>query len=81
MCLAVPARIVETDDRLQRAVADLHGNRVRICTSLTPGVGVGDYVLVHAGLAIKQVDCDEAAETWAILSDMRKADAAVGGAQ
>jgi hydrogenase expression/formation protein HypC len=70
MCLAVPARLVECDPRIARAVADLHGNRVAISTALTPDAGVGDWVLVHAGFAIRQVDCDEAAETWALIRDV-----------
>jgi hydrogenase expression/formation protein HypC len=70
MCLAVPAKLVECDARIQRAVADLHGNRVRISTSLVPEAGVGDWVLVHAGFAIKKVDCDEATETFALIRDL-----------
>lgn len=73
MCLAVPASVVSCDEDRSRAVVDLHGNRVRVSTALTPGVGVGDWVLVHAGFAIRQVDCDEAMETWAIIRDLKRA--------
>jgi hydrogenase expression/formation protein HypC len=37
---------------------------------LLPEVAVGDYVLVHAGLAIARVDADAAAETLAILRQL-----------
>lgn len=71
MCLAVPARIVELQGTTARA--DLHGNRLSISTLLTPGVAVGDWVLVHAGFAIQQLDAAAAAETFAIMNDLQAA--------
>ncbi len=67
MCLAVPARIVETRD--EEAVVNLGGNRLRISTVLTPGVEPGRWVLVHAGFAITTVEEREALETWEYLRD------------
>jgi hydrogenase maturation factor len=37
-----------------------------------PEAGVGDWVLVHAGFAIKKVDCDEATETFALIRDLAR---------
>jgi len=71
MCLAVPAKIVELDGTT--ALADLHGNRLNISTLLTPDVAVGDWVLVHAGFAIQQLDAAAAAETFAIMKDLQEA--------
>ena len=45
MCLAVPARLVERDERLGRAIADLHGTRVPISTALVPEAQIGDWVI------------------------------------
>jgi len=74
MCLAVPAKVIErTGDE---AVADLHGNRVRINTMLTPEAGIGDWVLLHAGFAIQCLDAEEAAATFGVLEDLKAADAA-----
>jgi hydrogenase expression/formation protein HypC len=42
---------------------------------LTPGVAVGDYVIVHVGHAIGVVDADEAARTLALFAEL----AASGG--
>lgn len=70
MCLAVPAQLVSCD--AEEAVADLHGNRVRISTQLVPEVAVGDWVLVHAGFAIQRLDCQTAEETWAVLEDLAR---------
>ena len=68
MCLAVPAQIVSKDG--EQAVADLHGNRVEISTALTPEVKLGDWVLIHAGFAIKALDCEEVEETFKVLEDL-----------
>ena len=71
MCLAVPAKLVSRsgDD----AMVDLHGNRVQVSAVLVPGAGVGDWVLVHAGFAIQQVNDHDAQETWKVLSDLDRA--------
>ena len=71
MCLAVPAQLVSTDG--DEAVADLHGNRVKINTLLVGEVKIGDWVLIHAEFAIQKLDYQEAQETWAILRDVDKA--------
>lgn len=73
MCLAVPARVTRLNGL--EAEADLHGNRVPISCVLTPEVGEGDWVLVHAGFAIARLDEQQAADTWSILDDLAKAEA------
>lgn len=40
---------------------------------MTPEAAVGDWVLVHAGFAIQQLDEAEAKETFAVLEDLEKA--------
>ncbi len=72
MCLAVPAQLVSQDG--DEAVADLHGNRVKVNTLLVGEVKIGDWVLIHAGFAIQKLDYKEAQETWAILKDVEKAE-------
>lgn len=69
MCLAVPARLVSCDG--SNAIADLHGNRVEISTLLVPDCRRGDWVLLHAGFAIQQLNEEEAKETWAVVKDLR----------
>ena len=48
-------------------VAGVGGISRKIRVDLLPGLAVGDYVLVHAGLAIARVDEDEAQSTLSIL--------------
>jgi hydrogenase expression/formation protein HypC len=73
MCLAVPAQIVSCEG--DEAVVDLQGSQLRVSRVLTPEAGQGDWVLVHAGFAIAQLDEAEARETWEYLQ------AALGDAQ
>ncbi|MDH4060349.1 MAG: HypC/HybG/HupF family hydrogenase formation chaperone, partial [Aquincola sp.] len=66
---ALPARIVALDDGDQ-ATVDLGGVRKGVSVALTPGVAVGDYVIVHVGHAIGTVDPDEAARTLALFAEL-----------
>jgi hydrogenase expression/formation protein HypC len=67
MCLAIPSKIVEIDNF--RAVVDVYGARREINLMLMPEeVGLGDYVLVHAGFAIQKVEQDYAHESLKVIS-------------
>ena len=65
MCLAIPMRIVEIEG--VTGVADVDGVSRKVRLDLLPEVFLGDYVLVHAGLAIARVDAVEAEETLSLL--------------
>lgn len=59
MCLAVPGRVEErvTDESgLPFARVRFGSVSRRVCLSYTPEVVVGDYVIVHVGFAIQQLD-------------------------
>jgi len=68
MCLAVPAQVIECNG--DEAVVDLQGSTLRISKVLTPDANEGDWVLVHAGFAISQLDEQEARETWDYLQQV-----------
>jgi hydrogenase expression/formation protein HypC len=68
MCLAVPMRVVELD--LPQAVVEVEGVRREIRADFLPDLALGDYVLVHAGIAIERVDADEAEETLQLMRDL-----------
>jgi len=79
MCLAIPSRIVQIDDL--RAVVDVYGARREINLMLMPEeVGIGDYVLVHAGFALQKVEQESAHEALQMISkiieDVEKEDEA-----
>ena len=65
MCLAVPALVKEIYG--MQAEVDISGISRRISIYLTPEVNTGDYVLLHAGFAIKVIDWNEAEETLDLL--------------
>ena len=67
MCLAVPGRIESIDGEI--AVVDIVGNRVKAMTALVPEAAVGDWVLVHAGLAVNVMSEAEARETLALMQE------------
>jgi hydrogenase expression/formation protein HypC len=75
MCLAIPGRIVEVVDPANRlAKVDVAGVQRTINIGLMDadgdGVGPGDWVLIHVGFAISQVDEDEALATRRQLERM-----------
>jgi hydrogenase expression/formation protein HypC len=75
MCLALPARIVALEAG-EQALVELGGVRKSVSVALTPGVGVGDYVIVHVGHAIGVVDPEEAERTLALFAEMAAAEQA-----
>ena len=58
MCLAIPGQIVSmSGDSFQRmARIDFGGVTKEASLALLPDVQLGDYVIVHAGIAIAQLD-------------------------
>ena len=72
MCLAVPGRIVDlegSDPAFRSATVDFCGVRKMVNLSFTPDVVAGDFVLVHAGVAITQIDEAAAARTYRYLAE------------
>ena len=72
MCLALPARIVALQPE-EQAMVELGGVRKSVSVALTPGVDVGDYVIVHVGHAIGVVDPEEAQRSLALFAELAAA--------
>jgi len=72
MCLAIPGRILETDETplMRMGKVDFGGITREVCLAYVPEAAVGDYVIVHAGFAISQVDEAEAQETLRLLAEV-----------
>lgn len=63
MCLGIPGRLVSWLDRdplLARGQVEFAGIRRECHLACVPEAQVGDYVVVHAGIAISRVDAYEA---------------------
>lgn len=54
--VAVPVTVVETGDGGDPVCRDPQGNEGHVATDLVGPVGVGDRLLVHAGVAIERLD-------------------------
>lgn len=68
MCLGVPTRIVAIDG--DRAIGEVGGVQREISIVMTPGVRIGDYVIVHAGFAIQVLEREAAEQTLEIFTEM-----------
>jgi len=68
VCLAVPARLVETRDAT--GLVDFGGVRREVSLLFVPEAAVGDYVLVHAGCAIERLNEAEALETLRLFEEI-----------
>lgn len=64
MCLGIPGLVVERSEGetgdLPWALVEFDGLRRRVCIACVPESLPGDYVLVHAGIAISRIDAEEA---------------------
>jgi hydrogenase expression/formation protein HypC len=72
VCLAIPGQVIEIVDEVNSlAKVDVAGVRRNVNLGLLdPGVGPGDWVLIHVGFAISQVDEEEARATHDLLVRM-----------
>jgi hydrogenase expression/formation protein HypC len=71
VCLAIPGQIVElVDEPNQLAKVEVAGVRRNVNIGLLDDVGPGDWVLIHVGFAISQIDEDEARATYELLVEM-----------
>lgn len=85
MCLAVPMKVIE----IEGTMAQVEESGVRRSARIDlVEAKVGDYVIVHAGIAIDRLEPEEAAETLKLFAELFpsemgavEADGATGGAE
>ena len=73
MCLGVPGRIesISGDESLLRVGRVSFGGIIKeVSLAYTPAAQVGDYVVVHVGFAISQLDEEEALEVFEYLREI-----------
>jgi hydrogenase expression/formation protein HypC len=72
MCLGVPGRILQItqDGVLRTGRVEFGGIAKNVCLSYVPEAGPGDWVIVHVGFAISQLDESEAARTLEYLREI-----------
>lgn len=77
MCLAIPGKVVEVFEMkppFGAGMVEFAGVRRKVSLACVPDAREGDYVLVHAGVAIACIDEVEAAEVLATLEQIDLAD-------
>jgi len=72
MCLAIPGKITAITtsvlhQNIRQAKVSFGGISKEVDLSMTPDAKIGDYVLVHVGVAISVVDEEEARRTFSYL--------------
>jgi hydrogenase expression/formation protein HypC len=84
MCLAVPAKLIAIGNQppLQKTGhVDIGGIVKEINLAFVPEAEVGDYLLIHAGIAISIVDELEARRVFSYLAEIENSIAADNDAQ
>ena len=74
MCLAIPGKIIaiteQLDETFRKGKVSFGGIMKEINLFMVPEANIGDYVLVHVGVAINVVDEEEAKRTFNFLKQM-----------
>ena len=78
MCLAIPGKIIsitnQLDERFRYGKVSFEGITKDINLCMVPEAIVGNYVLVHVGVAISVVDEQEAKQTFEYLKQINDVD-------
>ncbi len=75
MCLAVPGKLLsvkgsDADPMLRSGKVSFGGIMREVNLACTPEAKVGDFVLVHVGLAISTIDEEEAHQVFQYLREI-----------
>lgn len=74
MCLAIPGRLEQITNQLDETFrfgkVSFGGIMKEVNLSMVPEANVGDYVLVHVGVAIGIVDEEEAKKTFEYIKQI-----------
>ncbi len=74
MCLGIPGEILEThatDLGVRMGTVRFGGAEREVCLEYVPEAGVGDYVIVHVGVALSRIDEAEAREVFGYLEEIQ----------
>ena len=65
MCVGLPAKVMTMKDGM--AVVDASGAKREVSAELIENLEPGDYVMVHAGIAIARVTGDDSEEASEVM--------------
>jgi len=80
MCLGVPGKIVEIEEKngLKMAKVDFGGIFREACLDYVPEAKVGEYCVIHVGFAISLLSEAEAMETLDLLKQISNIEEELG---
>ena len=70
MCLSIPAKVLSIDKDI--AKVSISGVEYDASIQLVEDLEIGDYVLLHAGFAIKKLNEEEAMETMKLIDELEQ---------
>ena len=72
MCLAIPGKILDTEEigGLRIGRIQFGGVTRKAYLDYVPDALPGDYVMVHVGFALSRVNAEEATRTYELLGEM-----------
>lgn len=68
MCVGLPAKVIRVKDGM--AVVDASGARREVSAELLDSLDPGDYVMVHAGIAIAKITDNDEDETASVMETL-----------
>ena len=68
MCVGLSAKVVDLKDGT--AIIDASGAKRSVSVDLIDDLEIGDYVMVHAGVAIAKITDDDENETNKIMEEL-----------
>ncbi|WP_078901040.1 HypC/HybG/HupF family hydrogenase formation chaperone [Actinacidiphila yeochonensis] len=72
MCLAVPGRVLDVEERdgTRMATVDFGGVVKEVCLEYLPDLQVGEYTIVHVGFALQRLDEESARRTLDLFENL-----------
>lgn len=72
MCLAVPGKVLDIEERdgTRMATVDFGGVVKEVCLEYVPDLRVGEYAIVHVGFALQRLDEESARQTLALFEEL-----------
>lgn len=72
MCLSIPSKVISIDENNFATVDTLGVKRGVSLDLISEKVNVGDYILIHIGIAMEKIDTKIALESLEIYKDIAK---------
>jgi len=72
MCLAVPGRVLDIEERdgTRMATVDFGGVVKEVCLEYLPDLQVGEFAVVHVGFALQRLDEESAKRTLELFAEL-----------